>query len=93
MNAELVPGQTIVLEIAANTKGVGTPKEHKCEKWRRRNGYLKEPAKGDHWRWLIGEQWIHVNYKKGHMDFASLKAIARILNRSVADLFLEIQTS
>jgi hypothetical protein len=80
-------------ESSANTKGVGTPKEHKCEKWRRRNGYGKKPGKGDHWQWLIGQQWVSVNYRNVQMDFASLKAIARILNRSVADLFLEIQTT
>jgi hypothetical protein len=91
MDAELVPGHTIVLEIAANTKGIGTPKEHKCEKWRRRNGYGKKPGKGDHWQWLIGPQRVSVNYINGHMDFASLKAIAHVVNRSVADLIIEIQ--
>jgi hypothetical protein len=93
MDTKLVPGQTVVLETAANTKGVGTPKEHKCEKWRRKNGYVKEPGKGDHWRWLIGQRRVTVNYRNGHMDFASLKAIAHLLNRSVADLAQDIQST
>ena len=77
MDTELVPGQTIVLETAVNTKGIGTPKEHKCEKWRRKKGYVKEPGKGDHWRWLIGKQWVSVNYRNGDMDFASLNVKCR----------------
>lgn len=92
LTTELKPGQILLLETAVNTKGVGTPKEHKCEKWRRQNGFSKKPAKGDHWRWLVAGEWIHVNYKNGHMDLASLKAVARVLGRQVRDLFLEIQT-
>ena len=88
---EIQPGQTLVLEITGFTKGVGTPKDHKCERWRRKNGFIKETAKGDHWRWLIGKESVHVNYRNGHLDLASLKAIARVLNRTVRDLFLEIQ--
>ena len=93
LSTEIKPGQALVLETAANTKGVGTPKDHKCERWRRKNGFTKEPAKGDHWRWLIGKEPVQVNYRNGHLDLASLKAIARVLNRSVRDLFLEIQAT
>jgi hypothetical protein len=91
-NAELVPGQNLVLEVAANTKGLGTPKKHKCEKWARRRGFSIEPAKGDHWRWLVQGKWVQINYKNGDLDLASLKAIAHVLGRTARDLFLEIQT-
>ena len=84
-------GRMLVIETAANEKAVGTPKEHKCERWRKKNGISKEPAKGDHWRWLIGNESVQVNYRNGHLDLASLKAIARVLNLSVRDLFLEMQ--
>jgi hypothetical protein len=87
------PGQMLKIETAVNTKGVGTPKDHKCERWRRKNGFTKEPAKGDHWRWSIGKKSVQVNYRNGHMDIASLKEIARVLNRSVWDLFREIQAT
>jgi predicted RNase H-like HicB family nuclease len=90
---QINPGRILVIETAANEKAVGTPKEHKCERWRKKNGIAKEPAKGDHWRWLIGNIPVQVNYKNGHLDFASLKAIARVLNRSVRDLFLEMQAT
>lgn len=93
LSQEIKPGTVLVIETAANTKAVGTPKEHKCERWRKKNGFAKEPAKGDHWRWFIGNESVQVNYKNGHLDLASLKAIARILNRSVRDLFWEMQAA
>ena len=88
---ELYPGETIVVETAVNTKGaLPGPKLHKCERYRRRQGFGIAQSKGDHAMWIVWEKRIPVNYCQGELDLNSLKDLAKHLNVKPRDLIARI---
>lgn len=91
---DLVPGDSLTVETAANIKeALPGPKVHKCERYRRKNGFGLEASKGDHAKWIVGGHAISVNYCKGELDIRSLKDLARHLNLKPRELILTILTS
>ncbi|MDB4619121.1 hypothetical protein OAH15_00370 [bacterium] len=44
---------------------------------------------GDHQVWKYGDQRVHINYKKGEMDFASIKAVSKIMGLPVRGVAIE----
>lgn len=87
----LYPGETIILETAVNIKeALSGPKFHRCERFRRKQGYGIAPGKGDHAVWIVGEERISVNYHQGELDLRSLKDLARHLKEKPRDLIARI---
>lgn len=69
-----------------------TPKLHKVTKYLKEQGFVHDgPGPGDHERWKHGRQTVHVNSRRGECDIASLKAIARILNKPLRQVRDEIE--
>lgn len=90
---ELVPGEAVVLETAVNIKGaLPGPKFHKCERYRRKQGFGIARSKGDHAKWIIGDRSIPVNYCGGELDLRSLKDLAHHLKMKPRDLIISILT-
>lgn len=87
----LYPGEVIILETAANAKeALPGPKFHKCERFRRKQGYGISPSKGDHAVWIVGRERISVNYHQGELDLRSLKDLAGHLKVKPRDLIAMI---
>lgn len=90
---DLVPGELLTIETAANIKeALPGPKVHKCERYRRKQGFKLETSKGDHFKWIIDGSAVPVNYCNGELDINSLKDIARRLNVKPRELIITILT-
>ena len=90
---EIIPGESLVVETRANFKaGLPGPKFHKCERFRRKNGFEIEASKGDHAKWIVDGQAVSVNYCNGELDIKSLKELARQLNLKPRELINNILT-
>jgi len=90
---EIIPGESLVIETRANFKaGLPGPKFHKCERFRRKNGFEIETSKGDHAKWIVDGQAVSVNYCNGELDIKSLKELARQLNLKPRELINNILT-
>jgi hypothetical protein len=90
---DLIPGESIIIETAIHTKeALPGPKIHKCERYRRKQGFELESSKGDHCKWVINGQAVSVNYCNGELDINSLKDIARHLNVKPRELIINILT-
>ncbi len=90
---ELVPGEVVVVETAVNIKeALPGPKFHKCERYRRKQGFGIVRSKGDHAKWIIGDRRIPVNYCGGELDVRSLKDLAHHLKMKPRDLIICILT-
>jgi len=90
----LEAGQSLIIETAANTKGaLPGPRVHKCERYRRKQGFGIAFAKGDHVKWIVGDKQVSVNYCEGELDQNSLKDLARHLGIKPRDLITDILTA
>lgn len=90
----LLPGELLTIETAAHFKeALPGPKLHKCERYRRKQGFEIEPSKGDHAKWIISGHAVSVNYCNGELDIKSLKDLAHHLNLKPRDLISSILTS
>ena len=69
-----------------------TPKRPQFERYARDHGIRHHgPGPGDHQVWIVRGKKVHVNYKRGELDFASLKAIARVIGMPPASLSREMR--
>ena len=88
---DLIPGESITIETAIQTKAaLPGPKFHKCERYRRKQGFKLETSKGDHFKWLINGQAVSVNYCNGELNMNSLKDIAHHLSVKPRELIINI---
>jgi hypothetical protein len=63
------------------------------ERWLRHNGHpIDDSAPGDHRRIHVGKQKIQLNSRNGHVDLASLKALAKAKELGVRDLIIQVNT-
>jgi hypothetical protein len=82
----------ISLRITANRKAAGMPKARKWKAFAVANGFTYVgPGPGDHEVWAYGKQKIQINRNGNELDFASVKAVTKILNSSLPETIKAIQ--
>jgi hypothetical protein len=90
-DVKVVPGYIAVNKRVFGQFQLATPKDRAFERWLRSERYpVDERAPGDHKTIYIGKQKVQLNYNNGHVDWASLKAVAKVIGVGPRDLILQI---
>jgi hypothetical protein len=88
-----VPGYLVYRPHFVTRFQLATPKKHEFERFARNAGVLYEgPGPGDHQVWRFEGKRFHVNYVGGHLDLASLKALAKLRGTGVGETCRQIRT-
>ena len=91
METELKPGWSLLLETAANIKGIGMPRRHRVVGWLKKMGATLLRARADdHERWSVSGETVQVNYKSNELDLASAKALTRVFGVNVFTMIQHI---
>lgn len=81
------PGYLVFAPKALSRFQLPRPARKRCKRYLRGQGWhYIGPGPGDHERWKVNGHTIHVNFRKGEADLASLKAIAGASGMPVAQL-------
>lgn len=68
------------------------PKEREWRRFARTEGFtLVGPGPGDHEKWEKNGAKVQINYKRGECDMASMKAVNKLLDKSLHDLVIAIR--
>jgi hypothetical protein len=71
-----------------------TPKRPQFERYARKHKIRHHGfGPGDHQVWIVQGKKVHVNYKRGELDLASLKAVARVVGMPPAELSREMRNA
>jgi hypothetical protein len=88
---KIVPGYIAVSKRVFGQFQLTTPKDRDFERWLRRSGYpVDEKAPGDHKNIYVGKQKVQLNYNNGHVDWASLNAMAKVIGIGPRELILQV---
>lgn len=81
------PGFLVWNPHLASRFQLATPKDHQFRRFAKTAGLRYQgPGPGDHHVWHVDGKKVQVNYVRGHLDIASVKAVAKVLGLSVGQL-------
>jgi hypothetical protein len=88
----IVPGYLVWLPSTVSRFQLATPRRKKLEQYLRKKKFIYAgPGPGDHELWKFGKETVQINYNNGECDLASLKAVAKVLGKSVYEVKREIR--